>query len=174
DNGTLVLFTSYVQMNNIYRGIKSNFIKKDRLLAIQNKDTSRTNLIKRFKAIRNSFLLGTDSFWEGIDVPGNALHTLVISKLPFAVPTEPVIQARTEELEKRGEDSFMGYSVPETILKLKQGLGRLIRHRNDSGIVLILDSRIVNTRWGRAFLNSLPVQSEIPKTFTELKKLLLN
>lgn len=174
DNGTLVLFTSYAQMNNVYNCIKTNFIKKDRLVAIQNKDTSRTNLIKQFKSVRNSFLLGTDSFWEGIDVPGQALHTLVLTKLPFAVPTEPVIQARTEEIEKKGEDSFMGYSVPETILKFRQGIGRLIRHRDDHGIVLILDSRIVNTRWGRAFLNSLPVEPEMPRSFSELKKLLLN
>ena len=174
DNGTLVLFTSYAQMNNIYNSIKTNFIKKDRLVAIQNKDTSRTNLIKQFKSVRNSFLLGTDSFWEGIDVPGQALHTLILTKLPFAVPTDPVIQARTEEIEKAGEDSFMGYSVPETILKFRQGFGRLIRHRDDHGIVLILDSRIVNTRWGRSFLNSLPVEPEIPRSFSELKKLLLN
>ena len=129
DNGTLVLFTSYYQMNSVYRNIQNSFIKKDRILAIQNKDTSRTNLIKQFRKVRNSFLLGTDSFWEGIDVPGDALHTLVMTKLPFAVPTEPVVQARTEELEKNGIDSFMGYSVPETILKFKQGIGRLIRHR---------------------------------------------
>jgi predicted DnaQ family exonuclease/DinG family helicase len=173
DNGTLVLFTSYSQMNSIYSSIKTGFIKKDRLIAVQNKDTSRTNLIKQFKAVRNSFLLGTDSFWEGIDVPGEALHTLIITKLPFAVPTEPVIQARTEELEKNGEDSFMGYSVPETILKFRQGTGRLIRHREDSGIIMILDSRVVNTRWGRAFLNSLPVEPLIPKSLSEFKKLSL-
>ena len=174
DNGTLVLFTSYYQMNNIFSSIKSHFVKKDRILAVQNKDTSRTNLIKQFRSVRNSFLLGTDSFWEGIDVPGEALHTLVISKLPFAVPTEPVVQARTEELEKNGIDSFMGYSVPETILKLKQGIGRLIRHRNDRGIILILDSRVVNTRYGRAFLNSLPVEPEIPRSYADLTRLLLN
>jgi predicted DnaQ family exonuclease/DinG family helicase len=174
DNGTLVLFTNYSQMNSVYRDLKDVFEKKERLLAVQNRDTSRTNLIKQFKAVRNSFLLGTDSFWEGIDVPGDALHTLIITKLPFAVPTEPVIQARTEDIEKRGEDSFMGYSVPETILKFRQGIGRLIRHRNDTGIVLILDSRIVNTRWGRAFLNSLPVEPLIPRSYEELKRLLLN
>ncbi|MFO7810127.1 MAG: helicase C-terminal domain-containing protein, partial [Candidatus Delongbacteria bacterium] len=174
DNGTLVLFTSYLQMNRVYSKIRSRFKKKDRIIAVQNKGTSRTNLIRQFRAVRNSFLLGTDSFWEGIDVRGESLHTLIISKLPFAVPTEPVIQARTEELEKNGIDSFMGYSVPETILKLKQGVGRLIRHRDDKGIILILDSRVVNTRYGRAFLNSLPVAPHIPGSFQELKKLLLN
>lgn len=174
DNGTLVLFTSYYQMNNVFNSIKSHFVKKDRIVAVQNKDMSRTNLIKQFRSVRNSFLFGTDSFWEGIDVPGDALHTLVISKLPFAVPTEPVVQARTEELEKNGIDSFMGYSVPETILKLKQGIGRLIRHRNDRGIILILDSRVVNTRYGRAFLNSLPVEPEIPRSYADLTRLLLN
>ncbi len=173
DNGTLVLFTSYFQMNSVFRNIQNNFIKKERLVAVQNKETSRTNLIKQFRSVRNSFLLGTDSFWEGIDVPGEALHTLVMTKLPFAVPTEPVVQARTEELEKNGIDSFMGYSVPETILKFKQGIGRLIRHREDHGIIMILDSRTVNTRWGSAFLNSLPVHPEIPRNFTDLKRLLL-
>ena len=174
DNGTLVLFTSYAQMNNIYHSIRSDFVRKDRILALQNKETSRTNLIKQFRSVRNSFLLGTDSFWEGVDVQGEALHTLVIGKLPFAVPTEPVIAARMEELEKNGINSFMGYSVPEAILKLKQGIGRLIRHRNDRGIILILDSRVVNTRYGRAFINSLPVEPKIPSSFADLKNLLLN
>ena len=173
DNGTLVLFTSYYQMNSVFKNIQNSFIKKERVISVQNKETSRTNLIKQFRSVRNSFLLGTDSFWEGIDVPGDALHTLVMTKLPFAVPTEPVVQARTEELEKNGIDSFMGYSVPETILKFKQGIGRLIRHREDHGIIMILDSRTVNTRWGAAFLNSLPVQPEIPRNFADLKRLLL-
>ncbi len=174
DNGTLVLFTSYAQMNNIYHAVKSHFIRKDRILALQNRETSRTNLIKQFRSVRNSFLLGTDSFWEGVDVQGEALHTLVIGKLPFAVPTEPVIAARIEELEKNGINSFMGYSVPEAILKLKQGIGRLIRHRNDTGVILILDSRVVNTRYGMAFINSLPVEPKIPSNFADLKRLLLN
>jgi predicted DnaQ family exonuclease/DinG family helicase len=174
DNGTLVLFTSYQQMKNVFYGVKNTFIKKDRLISMQGKETSRTSLIKQFKSVRNSFLFGTDSFWEGIDVPGEALHTLILSKLPFAVPTEPVIQARIEEIEKAGGDSFMSYSVPETILKFRQGMGRLIRHRDDHGIIIILDSRTVNTRWGRAFLNSLPLEPEVPKTFADLKRILLN
>jgi predicted DnaQ family exonuclease/DinG family helicase len=174
DNGTLVLFTNYQQMTNVFYSVKNTFLKKDRLIAVQGRETNRTSLIKQFKAVRNSFLFGTDSFWEGIDVPGEALHTLILAKLPFAVPTDPVVQARIEELEKAGADSFMSYSVPETILKFRQGIGRLIRHRDDSGIIIILDSRTVNTRWGRAFLNSLPVEPAVPKTFADMKKMLLN
>jgi ATP-dependent DNA helicase DinG len=102
-------------------------------------------------------LLGTDSFWEGIDVPGEALEVLSIVRLPFAVPSEPLVAAHMEELEKEGKNSFMHYSVPEAILKFRQGFGRLIRNGTDRGAVVILDSRVLTTRYGRAFLEALPV-----------------
>ena len=171
DDGTLALFTSYKQMREVAKRIREIFLKNKRLLAVQGMDGNRSELIKQFKQVTNSFLFGTDSFWEGIDVPGDALHTLIIIKLPFAVPSEPIIQARIEEIEKAGNDAFMFYSVPEAILKLKQGVGRLIRHKSDYGIVYILDSRVSNTRWGRAFLNSLPVESIKAESFSSIKRI---
>ncbi|NOR45126.1 MAG: hypothetical protein GQ534_06015 [Candidatus Delongbacteria bacterium] len=171
NDGTLALFTSYKQMREIAGRIREIFQQKKRLFTMQGTDGNRSELIKQFKQVTNSFLFGTDSFWEGIDVPGDALHTLIIIKLPFAVPSEPVIQARIEEIEKKGNDAFMYYSVPEAILKLRQGVGRLIRHKSDYGIVYILDSRISNTRWGRAFLNSLPVEAIKAESFSRLKSI---
>jgi len=169
NHGTLVLFTSYKMMNDIHRRVKDNFQKLNRLLIIQGKDGSRSDNLKQFKFVENSFLFGTDSFWEGVDVPGKALEALIIVKLPFAVPTEPVVQARVEALEKEGQDSFMGYSVPEAILKFKQGVGRLIRSQSDQGLVYVLDSRVTNTRWGQAFVNSLPVRPTSVRNLRELK-----
>ncbi|MBN2790443.1 MAG: hypothetical protein JXR69_09670 [Candidatus Delongbacteria bacterium] len=171
DDGTLALFTSYKQMRDIAGKIREIFVNKKRLFAVQGSDGNRSELIKQFKSVTNSFLFGTDSFWEGIDVPGDALHTLIIIKLPFAVPSEPVIQARIEEIEKKGNDAFMFYSVPEAILKLKQGVGRLIRHNSDQGIVYICDSRLSNTRWGKAFVNSLPVEPVIADSLSVLKSI---
>ncbi|MBN1970315.1 MAG: 3'-5' exoribonuclease [Candidatus Delongbacteria bacterium] len=169
DQGTLVLFTSYKLMSSMAYKLRDKFKKTGRTLLVQGKESTRTDLVKNFKKIRNSFLFGTDSFWEGVDVPGDALEALVIVKLPFSVPTEPVIEARIEEIEKSGNNSFMHYSVPEAILKFKQGIGRLIRTADDYGAVYILDSRVINTRWGQAFVNSLPVLPEIPKNLQNLK-----
>src|SRR5438552_4412637 len=117
-----------------------------------NIDGSRRQLLERFKSNPHSVLLGTSSFWEGIDVVGDALSVLVIAKLPFAVPTDPVFAARSEGFE----DPFNQYSVPQAILKFKQGFGRLIRSRNDRGVVAVLDRRVLSKRYGQAFLNSLP------------------
>ena len=103
-------------------------------------------------------LLGTDSFWEGVDIPGEALEILGIIRLPFAVPSEPLVAAHMEELEKQGKNPFLHYSVPEAILKFRQGFGRLIRNKSDRGIVIVFDSRVLSTFYGRAFLEALPVQ----------------
>jgi ATP-dependent DNA helicase DinG len=113
-------------------------------------------LLERFKATPNAVLLGTTSFWQGVDVQGDQLRNVIVVKLPFAVPDEPVIEARLDAIKKRGGNPFMEYSVPEAIIKLKQGFGRLIRSKSDQGIVVILDSRIKTKRYGRLFLESLP------------------
>jgi DNA polymerase-3 subunit epsilon/ATP-dependent DNA helicase DinG len=117
-----------------------------------NIDGSRRQLLERFKSNPKTVLLGTSSFWEGIDVVGDALSVLVIAKLPFAVPSDPVFAARSEGFE----DAFNQYSVPNAILRFKQGFGRLIRSANDRGAVVLLDRRITSKRYGQAFIDSLP------------------
>ena len=155
--GTLALFTSYGMLNRTYDAIKPDLRSNGVLVLGQGIDGSRTNITDRFKLEETAMLLGTDSFWEGIDVPGNALQVLGIVRLPFAVPSEPLVAAHIEELEKQGKDPFLNYSVPEAILKFRQGFGRLIRNKTDRGAVVVLDSRVLSTRYGRAFLEALPV-----------------
>ena len=101
-------------------------------------------------------LFATDSFWEGVDVPGRSLEQIIITRLPFRVPTDPILEARAEALEKAGGDPFREYTIPQAVIRFKQGFGRLIRNRTDRGVVLILDSRVVNKNYGRLFLGSLP------------------
>ena len=121
-----------------------------------------------------SVLFATDSFWEGVDVPGRSLEQIIITRLPFRVPTDPVIQARTEAIEKSGADSFMNYTIPQAVIRFKQGFGRLIRSRSDRGVVLILDSRVVNRGYGKIFLQSLPgprlVTGPVEEVFLEMDK----
>ena len=111
-------------------------------------EAPRDILLRRFREAENAILLGTDSFWEGVDVPGRALRTLVLNKLPFKVPSEPLTAARLERLAEEGQDGFMNYLLPHAALKLKQGFGRLIRSRQDMGVVVLLDSRVVTKRYG--------------------------
>jgi ATP-dependent DNA helicase DinG len=155
--GALALFTSYSMLNRTYNALKPDLQGEGILLLGQGIDGSRAGITERFKDDRASMLLGTDSFWEGVDIPGDALEILSIVRLPFAVPSEPIVAAHMEELEKQGKDSFLHYSVPEAILKFRQGFGRLIRNKTDRGVVIVLDSRVLTTRYGQAFLEALPV-----------------
>ena len=116
----------------------------------------RSLLLRRFVGDGRGILLGTASFWEGVDVPGEPLRGLVIQKIPFRVPTEPVTAARVDAMERRGLNAFHGYMLPLAALRLKQGFGRLIRSREDRGVVVLLDDRIVRKRYGRYLLDSLP------------------
>jgi ATP-dependent DNA helicase DinG len=116
----------------------------------------RTKLLEQFKATPRSVLFGTDSFWSGVDVPGDALRNVIITRLPFAVPDHPLIEAKLESIEASGGDAFTEYSLPEAILKLRQGVGRLIRTKSDQGIIVILDNRIATKPYGRAFMSALP------------------
>ena len=119
-------------------------------------EAPRAGLIARFRATPNAVLLGTSSFWEGVDVPGDALSLVVIDKLPFAPHTDPLIAARMQAAAEAGEDPFAAIQLPAAAIALKQGFGRLIRRRDDRGIVAILDGRVVTRGYGRVFLDTLP------------------
>jgi ATP-dependent DNA helicase DinG len=151
----LILFTSYSLLDNVYRQIHGE-LESSGILPLKQGALPRGRLLDRFRLEDGSVLFATDSFWEGVDVPGNALRLVVITRLPFRVPTEPIIEARVEHMESIGINSFTDYSVPVAVLKFKQGFGRLIRTRSDRGVVLVLDRRIISKFYGRYFLDSLP------------------
>ncbi len=151
-----VLFTSYQQMRNCAKELEQYFVEKGINLLVQGEKLTRSAMIRQFKEDIDSVIFGTDSFWTGVDVPGEALSNVIITKLPFAVPSHPLIAARGEQIEQNGGNSFMDYSLPEAILKFRQGVGRLIRSRSDSGIIVILDKRVLSKRYGKRFLNSIP------------------
>lgn len=151
----LVLFTSYGSLNRV-SDVISKELNRDKIDFLRQGDLPRNKLLEMFKLRKNSVLFATDSFWEGIDVPGDSLKIVIICRLPFKVPTDPVNEARVEQLEKNGINPFFEYTVPQAVLKFKQGFGRLIRNRTDSGVVLVLDKRIVSKSYGQQFINSLP------------------
>ncbi len=149
---TLALFTSYDQLKRTSQAIAPVLAKEDILVFEQGDGASAHTLLETFRSTERAVLLGTRSFWEGVDVPGEALSVLVIVKLPFDVPSDPVVAARSETFE----DPFFQYSLPEAILRFRQGFGRLIRTQFDHGVVVVLDRRIISKRYGKLFLDSLP------------------
>ena len=151
-----VLFTSYNSMMKVKERTGFFFENNDIKLLVQGEDISRSNMIKIFREDINSVIFGTTSFWMGVDVPGEALSNVIITKLPFSVPTEPIIEARLDKIKENGGNPFMEYSLPEAVLKFKQGIGRLIRSKKDNGILVILDNRVITKRYGKAFLDSIP------------------
>jgi ATP-dependent DNA helicase DinG len=155
DGGLFVLFTSHREVRQLANELRARGIERRWPLLVHGEE-GRDALLARFRSAGQAILLGTASFWEGVDVPGDALRGLVIAKLPFRVPTEPVTAAQCEAIEARGGDPFAEYMLPHASLRLKQGFGRLIRTSTDRGVVVIADPRIVTKRYGRGLLDALP------------------
>ena len=149
---TLVLFTSYAQLRATSQRIAPILAEDDIMVYEQGEGASPHALLETFRSTEKAVLLGTRAFWEGVDVPGEALSVLVIAKLPFAVPSDPIVASRAETFE----DPFYQYQLPEAILTFRQGFGRLIRTQFDRGVVVVLDKRILTKQYGRAFTESLP------------------
>lgn len=167
DGGIFVLFTSHAALRRTAIAVKSQLGHRFPIL-VQG-EGQRDHLIRRFREAGNAILLGTSSFWEGVDVPGRALRGLVLAKLPFKVPSEPITAARLERLSEQGEDGFFGYLLPHAALKLKQGFGRLIRGADDVGVVLLLDRRVVTRRYGAMLLEGLPPAERVIGSWAQVR-----
>ena len=153
---TFVLFTSYSMMNNLAKRMEAFFDENNLTLLLQGDGLPTLKMIEKFKSTEKAVIFGTSSFWTGVDVPGDALSSVIIMRLPFANPDHPLELARTERTSALGKNAFFDYTVPEAVLKFRQGFGRLIRTKDDTGIVVILDSRIIQKRYGQTFLHSIP------------------
>ena len=167
DGGMFVLFTSHRALRRIASALRGGLGTRWPLL-VQG-EAPRDQLLRRFRDSGRAILLGTDSFWEGVDVPGRALRVLVLCKLPFKVPSEPLTAARLERLAEQGEDGFWSYLLPHAALKLKQGFGRLIRSRQDVGVVVLLDRRVVTKRYGPTVIEGLPPADQVIGPWAEVR-----
>lgn len=154
--GSLVLFTSYTDMRAVAATLEPEWLKARRPFLIQGADLSRTELAQQMRSLGNAVLFGTDSFWTGVDVPGAALSQVIITRLPFDPPTHPITEAKCEHIRDAGGNPFNDLTLPDALIKFRQGVGRLIRSKTDRGLVTILDSRVLAKTYGREFLASLP------------------
>ncbi len=157
EGGTLVLFTSHFDLRQVRERSEAFFKKIKRPLFTQGHGFARTELTQQFAAAGNGVLFGTDSFWTGVDVPGPALSQVIIARLPFENPNHPVMEARSEYIQQRGGNPFAEMTVPDALVKFRQGIGRLIRRHEDTGSIVILDSRIVTKPYGSRFIEALPI-----------------
>jgi ATP-dependent DNA helicase DinG len=156
NGGAFVLFTSYQLLRKTANDLMPWLSQRDFPLFVQGAGMTRSEMVRCFKESSNAVLFGTDSFWQGVDVPGSTLRNVIITKLPFLVPSQPVIEAKIESIKARGGVPFREYQLPQAVLKFKQGFGRLIRTKTDSGLVVVLDPRIQTKSYGRDFIESLP------------------
>lgn len=156
DGGAFLLFTSFELMKRVQRDLGPWLSGQGMPLFSQADGTPRSLLLERFKETERGVLLGADSFWQGVDVPGQTLRNVIITKLPFAVPDQPLLEAKLESIRETGGNPFRDYQVPEAILKFRQGFGRLVRGQNDRGLVVVLDPRVRTKSYGKLFLDSLP------------------
>jgi ATP-dependent DNA helicase DinG len=154
--GSLVLFTSYTDMRAVAMALEESFRAANRPFLLQGEDLSRTELAQQMRALGNAVLFGTDSFWTGVDVPGDSLAQVIITRLPFDPPTHPITEARCDHIRDRGGNPFGELTLPDALIKFRQGIGRLIRRHDDRGLVTVLDSRILHKSYGRQFLDCLP------------------
>ncbi|MGL4392229.1 MAG: helicase C-terminal domain-containing protein [Fusobacteriaceae bacterium] len=166
---TFVLFTSYSMLNFSYYSVRETLEKNGIELYIHGV-APRTQLVELFKKSDRPVLFGTDSFWEGVDIKGEKLSSVVIVKLPFKVPNDPITEAIIENIGLEGKDPFTEYQIPEAVIKFKQGIGRLIRSKSDRGIITILDNRVITKRYGNYFINSIPTKNIIIETKKDILK----
>jgi ATP-dependent DNA helicase DinG len=167
DGGMFVLFTSHRDIRAMAVELRARGVERRWPLLVHG-DESRDALLDRFRGAGKAILLGTASFWEGVDVPGDALHALLIAKLPFKVPTEPITAANCEAITARGGDAFKEYMLPHAALRLKQGFGRLVRSSADRGVVVIADPRVVTKGYGRGLIDGLPPAKKIVGRWADL------
>jgi DNA polymerase-3 subunit epsilon/ATP-dependent DNA helicase DinG len=160
----LALFTSYNQLRAASHAISRPLAARGLTVYTQGQGASRSQLLEDFRETPKAVLLGTRSFWEGVDVPGEALSCLVLAKLPFAVPSDPIFVARSEEMD----EPFYQYAVPDAILRFRQGFGRLIRTKTDRGVAVVMDSRVLTKRYGELFLESLPACTTVRGPLADL------
>ena len=163
----LVLFTSYSMMNEVYAAVKPQLVAAS-ISSMKQGEQDRARLLRFFIDNVASVLFATDSFWQGIDAPGQTCSVVILAKLPFRVPTEPVTKARLDRIKRLGGNPFFEWSLPEAVMKLKQGFGRLMRKQDDRGVIVISDPRIVRKSYGKLFLSSLPETRKSIKETTGL------
>ncbi len=170
EGGALVLFTSYKMLSEVYESVSAE-LSNAGITVLRQGSEDRLKLLRAFSQHPSSVLFATDSFWEGVDAPGETLRLLIICRLPFQVPNDPVIEARYERIIARNGNPFIELSLPEAVTRFKQGFGRLMRRATDRGVVLILDSRILKKQYGGAFIDSLP---ETQRSFSTKEMILKN